>query len=112
MTTVSFSFVSLNEHAQLSSYIVMSAINVGGLIERPYPVQDTLFFKFQGSPASVAETSKAVQEIVKRHESSRFEFASTDEEAEEIWQNRKYALMSTFAAHPGMKCWTTDVWWV
>ncbi|KAL4065326.1 FAD-linked oxidase-like protein [Scleroderma yunnanense] len=88
---------------------MMSAINIAGLIEHPYPVQDTLFFKFQGSPESVTETSKAVRDIVKRHGSSRFEFASTDNEAEEIWQNRKYALMSTFAAHPGMKCWTTDV---
>ncbi|KAG6333829.1 hypothetical protein ID866_5261 [Astraeus odoratus] len=88
---------------------MMSAINAAGLVERPYPVQDSLFFKLQGSPESIAEASKAVRDIVKKHGSSRFEFATTDEEADEIWQNRKYALMSTLGAHPGTRCWTTDV---
>lgn len=109
MTIVSLA-VCIRIIALTHGIVVMSAINVSGLIKDPYPVQDTLFFKFQGSPESVTESSKVVQDIVKRHGSSRFEFASTDEEAEEMWQNRKYALMSTFAAHPGMKCWTTDVW--
>ncbi|KAG6850601.1 hypothetical protein H0H93_011269 [Arthromyces matolae] len=87
----------------------MKAINTAGLIERPYPVQDTLFFKIQGDPSSIEMTSKAVQKIVKKHASNRFEFASTEEEAEDLWQNRKYALMSTLAANPGSRCWTTDV---
>lgn len=90
----------------------MSAINKAGLVDRPYPVQDTLFFKLQGTPEYILEASKAVQEIVRKHGSSRFEFAATDEAAEEIWQNRKYALMSTLAAHPGTRCWSTDVWYV
>lgn len=95
--------------AELLDDNMMSAINAAGLVDRPYPVQDTLFFKLQGSPESIMETSRAVQEIANKYGSSRFEFASTDEEAEEIWQNRKYALMSTLGAHPGTKCWTTDV---
>lgn len=88
----------------------MSAINTAGIIERPYPVQDTLFFKLQGSPESIAETSHVVQQIVRKYGSNRFEFAATDEEADNLWENRKYALQSTLASHPGMKCWTTDVW--
>jgi len=88
---------------------MMSAINTAGIVEKPYPVQDTLFFKLQGSPESIAETSRVVQQIVQSHGSTRFEFAATDEEADDIWENRKYALMSTLASHPGMKCWTTDV---
>ncbi|KAI6110066.1 D-lactate dehydrogenase cytochrome oxidoreductase [Pisolithus sp. B1] len=95
--------------AELLDDNMMSAINAAGLVERPYPVQDTLFFKIQGSSESIMEASKAIQEIARKHGSSHFEFASTDEEAEEIWQNRKYALMSTLGAHPGTKCWTTDV---
>lgn len=95
--------------AELLDDNMMSAINAAGLVERPYPVQDTLFFKIQGSPESIVETSKAIQEIANKHGSSHFEFASTDEEAQEIWQNRKYALMSTLGAHLGTKCWTTDV---
>lgn len=95
--------------AELLDDNMMSAINAAGLVERPYPVQDTLFFKIQGSPESIMEASKAIQEIASKHGSSHFEFASTDEEAQEIWQNRKYALMSTLGAHLGTKCWTTDV---
>ncbi|KAF9234789.1 D-lactate dehydrogenase cytochrome oxidoreductase [Melanogaster broomeanus] len=88
---------------------MMSAINTAGIIEKPYPVQDTLFFKLQGSPECISETSKTVQQIAQRHGGSRFEFASTDQEAEDLWENRKYALVSTIASHPGTKCWTTDV---
>lgn len=90
----------------------MEAINNAGLINHPYPVKDTLFFKIQGDPQSIKMASKTVQAIVKRHGSSRFEFAATDQEAQDLWQNRKYALMSTMAANPGARCWTTDVWLV
>jgi D-lactate dehydrogenase (cytochrome) len=90
----------------------MSAINTAGLVSRSYPISDTLFFKIQGDDPAVKLTSKAIQAIVKKHGSKNFEFASTDEEAEELWTNRKYALTSTMGAFPGMRCWTTDVWWV
>ncbi|KAG2062006.1 hypothetical protein BDR06DRAFT_868832 [Suillus hirtellus] len=88
---------------------VMAAINTAGLVDAPYPVQDTLFFKIQGSPESIRDTSNVVQEIVQRHGSTRFEFAATEEEAGEMWENRKYALFSTLATQPGSKVWTTDV---
>ncbi|EGO21705.1 hypothetical protein SERLADRAFT_357529 [Serpula lacrymans var. lacrymans S7.9] len=88
---------------------MMAAINSAGLVDQPYPVQDTLFFKIQGAAESIEQTSKIVQEIVSKHGSSRFEFAATDQEAEDLWENRKYALHSTMAAHPGTRCWTTDV---
>jgi D-lactate dehydrogenase (cytochrome) len=70
--------------------LVMAAINTAGVIDTPYPVQDTLFFKIQGSPESIRDTSSIVQEIVQRHGSTRFEFAATEEEAGEMWENRKY----------------------
>ncbi|KAH7889949.1 FAD-linked oxidase-like protein, partial [Phlebopus sp. FC_14] len=88
---------------------MMAAINQAGLVDSPYPVKDTLFFKIQGSPESITETSQCVKQVVEKHRSSRFEFASTDQEAEDLWENRKYALVSTLSSHPGMKCWTTDV---
>lgn len=88
----------------------MAAINSAGLVDKPYPIQDTLFFKIQGDAESIERASKVVQNIVKKHGSLRFKFASTDQEAEELWQNRKYALMSSLAAYPGLRCWTTDVW--
>ncbi|KAF9483866.1 D-lactate dehydrogenase cytochrome oxidoreductase [Pholiota conissans] len=88
---------------------MMDAINAAGLVDKPYPVEDTLFFKIQGDDASIERASRVIQGIVKKHGSLRFKFASTDQEAEELWQNRKYALMSSLAAHPGLRCWTTDV---
>lgn len=88
---------------------MMAAINTAGVVDTPYPVQDTLFFKIQGSPESIRDTSNVVQEIVQSHGSTRFEFAATEEEAGEMWENRKYAFFSTLATHPGSKVWTTDV---
>jgi D-lactate dehydrogenase (cytochrome) len=93
----------------LTFVTVMRSINEGGLVDAPYPVHDTLFFKIQGDAESIQSTSEIIQAIVRRHHSSRFEFAASDLEAEELWQNRKYALSSTLAAAPGYRCWTTDV---
>lgn len=90
----------------------MKAINKAGIVDHPYPVKDTLFFKIQGDKDAVHLASKTVKAIVDKHGSSRFEFAATDAEADLLWQNRKYALTSTMAAEPGTRCWTTDVWCV
>jgi len=89
----------------------MRAINAGGLVDKPYPVSDSLFFKIQGDVPTISNTSDVVQSIVKKHGATKFDFAATEDEAEDIWQNRKYALMSTCAAYPGLRCWTTDVWY-
>ncbi|KAJ7702238.1 D-lactate dehydrogenase cytochrome oxidoreductase [Mycena rosella] len=94
---------------ELLDDLMMDALNNGGLSDHTYPVQDTLFFKLQGDDPAIKLTSKTIQALVKKHGSTKFEFASTDEEAETLWQNRKYALMSTMAAHPESRCWTTDV---
>jgi D-lactate dehydrogenase (cytochrome) len=88
----------------------MQAVNHSGLVDHTYPVQDTLFFKIQGDDTAVKLASKEIKDIVKKHGSSQFKFAATDEEADSLWQSRKYALMSTLAAHEGSRCWTTDVW--
>ncbi|EAU88321.2 D-lactate dehydrogenase cytochrome oxidoreductase [Coprinopsis cinerea okayama7 len=88
---------------------MMQAINDAGFVDNPYPVSDTLFFKIQGDAPTVTQTSNVIQEVVKRHKGSNFKFASTDTEADELWLNRKYALMSSIAANPGYRCWTTDV---
>ena len=89
----------------------MAAINVAGLVSRAYPVSDSLFIKLQGSDASIKETAEFVQTVVKKHGSTHFEFAATEEEGAEMWENRKYALMSTISAGgEGARVWTTDVW--
>ncbi|KAK7049393.1 D-lactate ferricytochrome c oxidoreductase [Paramarasmius palmivorus] len=67
---------------------MMAAINNGGLVDHPYPVKDTLFFKIQGDDAAIQLASKTVKTIVNKHGSLKFEFAKTDQEAEDLWQNR------------------------
>lgn len=94
---------------ELLDDLMMDALNNGGLTDREYPVKDTLFFKLQGDDTAIKLTSKIIQTLVAKHGSTKFEFASTDDEAETLWQNRKYALVSTLAAHPESRCWTTDV---
>lgn len=104
-----------NRDEDISTYShpssVMAAVNGAGLVSKSYPVRDTLFFKLQGTPTAIKETSAAVQQIVKKHGSNQFQFASTDQEAEELWENRKYALTSTITSGgPDARVWTTDVW--
>lgn len=80
--------------------LVMQAINTAGsTTTKPLPIRDTLFFKIQGDDASIKLAAKSVQTIVKKYGSDKFEFASTDQEAENLWQNRKYALTSTMGTH-------------
>lgn len=88
----------------------MSAINQAGLVDHDYPVEDSLFFKIQGSEESIKTTSSIIQDIVRKHGSSHFEFAGSDEEAANLWESRKYALTSTLATEPDARAWTTDVW--
>ncbi|KAI0029461.1 FAD-linked oxidase-like protein [Vararia minispora EC-137] len=88
---------------------MMDAINGSAMTSSPLPVSDSLFFKLQGSPEAIALTASTVSAITKAHGASRFAFAATDQEADELWQNRKYALMATVASKPGYRPWTTDV---
>ena len=91
---------------------VMDAINKAGAVQKPYPTQDSLFFKIQGAPEVISKAAEALEVIVKKHAGGRFEFASTEEHAREMWENRKMALFSSLQLEPGLRCWTTDVWFV
>lgn len=88
---------------------MITAINGTGLLDEPLPVQDSLFFKLQGAPEAVAATAATIQKIADAHGSEQFTFAKTDEEADALWMNRKYALTATLGSIPGSRCWTTDV---
>lgn len=88
----------------------MKAINEGGLAGRQYKPAETLFFKFQGSPEAMAEVSKNVQKVTKKHGGKNFEFSKSDLEAQQLWQGRKAALWSVLALKDGARVWTTDVW--
>jgi len=90
----------------------MNAINKAGTTRKPYPTQDSLFFKIQGTPEVISKAAEALETIVKKHSGSRFEFASTEEQAKEMWENRKMALFSSLQLEPGLRGWVTDVWFV
>lgn len=89
---------------------MVAASDNAGLVSKQYPVRDTLSFKIQGDSTAIATTAQSVQKTVFEHGASSFEFASTEEEAEELWDNRKYALTSTIQSEEGARVWTTDVW--
>jgi D-lactate dehydrogenase (cytochrome) len=90
---------------------MMEAIKHAGQSNKSFEAKDSLFFKFQGSPSSIKETSKVVQQIVQKYGSSRFESANNQKEADELWHHRKIALWSTmeWVEDPNVKIWTTDV---
>jgi D-lactate dehydrogenase (cytochrome) len=89
----------------------MAVLNKGGytapLIFEEKP---TLFFKFSGSKASVADNVKEVEGISKAHKGGTFRYAKNEKEQDIIWSGRKQALWSLLAARPeGTELWTTDI---
>ncbi|WVQ83429.1 hypothetical protein IAT38_005570 [Cryptococcus sp. DSM 104549] len=87
----------------------MTAINKGGLAGRQYKPVDSLFFKFQGSDATMNEVASSVKKLVAKHGGKNFEFSKSNAEAEALWQGRKAALWSVLGLVEGSRVWTTDV---
>ena len=89
----------------------MSAINAYGQSTRKCAAKDSLFIKFQG-PTKSSISVKLAQEIVERYGATTFETAKNQQEAEELFADRKNALFAGLALLPGCKSWPTDIWWV
>ncbi|KAG8902292.1 hypothetical protein FRB99_004654 [Tulasnella sp. 403] len=87
----------------------MVATNKFGQSQRKYLEKDSLFFKIQGSPSHIKENAKIIEKIVKKHGGLTFELAKNDQQAAELWQDRKNALWSSLSLVPGSKGWSTDV---
>ncbi|KAF8727625.1 hypothetical protein AX14_007190 [Amanita brunnescens Koide BX004] len=88
----------------------MYATNLYGQSTRKWPEKDSLFFKFQGpTRASLLDTARAVQRIVERYGGTGFTLAKDDEEAKDLWSDRKNAHYSGLALVKGSKAWSTDV---
>jgi hypothetical protein len=91
----------------------MRATNIYGSSTRKWPEKDSLYFKFQGpTRASLEESARIAKQIVEKHGGSGFQLAADDQEAADLWQDRKNALYSSLALVPGSRGWSTDVWWV
>jgi D-lactate dehydrogenase (cytochrome) len=89
--------------------VQMRCINQSKVTSRTWREATTLFFKFSGTPLGVMEQIGIVKEMAKGSKS--FEFASSDDEAKELWSARKEALWSVLAMkrNPMDHIWTTDV---
>ncbi|KZT18859.1 FAD-binding domain-containing protein [Neolentinus lepideus HHB14362 ss-1] len=91
----------------------MRATNLMHLPKPPrYPELDSLFFKLQGpTPESLAETAKVVKAIVEKKEygGTGWKLARNDEEAVDIWTDRRNAHYSGLQLLPGARGWATDV---
>jgi len=69
----------------------------------------TLFFKFAGNKAFVAEGAERAEAVVRRHGAPAWKWSRDPEEVGRLWQARKVALWSAQSAHPGMEVAITDV---
>ncbi|EIN11736.1 hypothetical protein PUNSTDRAFT_119000 [Punctularia strigosozonata HHB-11173 SS5] len=88
----------------------MRATNIYGSSTRKWPEKDSLFFKFQGATrTSLEESARIAKEIVEKHGGTGFQLAADDQEAADLWQDRKNALYSSLALVPGGRGWSTDV---
>ncbi len=69
----------------------------------------TLFFEFHGSPESVKEDGRAVQEIVSEFHGTEFEWANDEGARRKLWQARHNSHFAAAAANPGKKGVSTDM---
>lgn len=91
----------------------MRATNVFGKSKRKYPERDSVYFKIQGAtPTMLEETARVVKRVCDKYGATGFEYARTEEEAEELWLDRKNGFHSGLALAPGAKAIGTDVWCV
>ena len=80
----------------------------------PYAESDSIFLKLQGTPQSIAETSKVICGILNTHgcdPQKAFKLASEDE-AREMWDHRRNALYASMKMVEGGRMWGTNVWFV
>jgi D-lactate dehydrogenase (cytochrome) len=90
--------------------VQMSVINRAGGTNRTWKEVPTLFFKFSGTHTGVVDNIKTTKSIAKVNHSTSFEFAKTDQEAQDLWSARKESLWSMLALREeGSEVWSTDV---
>ena len=68
----------------------------------------TLFFEFDGTAAGVQEQAEMAQQIAADYGASGFQWASSAEQRNRLWQARHDAYWAALASQPGCKGVTTD----
>jgi D-lactate dehydrogenase (cytochrome) len=74
-----------------------------------YAAAPTLFIELHGSPASVAEQTTQMLDIVREHGALQVTSASTPEDRTRLWQARHDAYYAALSLRPGCRAWPTDV---
>ena len=72
------------------------------------PVQPMLLMEFHGSPASVKEQAKTVQDIAAEFGGQAFEWATTPEDRTRLWTARHNAYFAAIQSRPGCRAISTD----
>lgn len=90
--------------------VQMDVINRAGGTGRSWKVLPTLFFKFSGTTAGVADSINLTTALAKNNNADAFEFAQNEREAHDLWSARKQSLWSMMALREeGSDVWSTDV---
>lgn len=92
---------------ELLDALTVRAVNLRdrlGLPELPM-----LLFEFHGSPASVEEQARTVQDIASEHGGEGFRWATQPEDRTRLWEARHHAYFACLQLKPGCRSVTTDV---
>jgi len=73
------------------------------------PELPLLLFEFHGSPASVEEQAKTVQDLAAEHGGQGFQWATKPEDRTRLWEARHNAYFACLQLKPGCRSFTTDV---
>ncbi|KAL3471300.1 hypothetical protein BJX99DRAFT_30696 [Aspergillus californicus] len=90
--------------------VQMDVINRAGGTGRSWKTLPTLFFKFSGTKAGVADSISLTRILARSNNAESFEFAKNEKEAHDLWSARKQSLWSMMALREeGSEVWSTDV---
>jgi len=92
---------------ELLDEVQMDAVNKYSDLD--YKVAPTLFFEFHGTEAGVAEQVETTGELAKEFGAEEFQWASSTEDRNKLWQARHDSYYAALALKPGAKGFVTDV---
>lgn len=95
---------------EIMDEVQMNVVNRAGATKKKWTETPTLFFKFSGTPAAVAEHVEQVRQISNQNHGGEFEFTVDEDEQKALWSARKESLWSMLALRKGdEEVWSTDV---
>ena len=92
---------------ELLDEVQVSAINSYSNFD--YVLKPTLFFEFHGTESWVKEQAEIVKEISDEEGGSDFQWETSEQDRQKLWEARHNAYYASLALRPGSKGWPTDV---